>query len=101
MGRIRLPLIVRDSDRQSSMMANFLIIDCLSAYNVIMGKPVMNDLNMVTSTRALAIKFLTPNGTRCIRGEQYSTRHCYEEAIKMGHKGRKVNVYLRREAIRH
>jgi len=57
-GCIRLPLMVGDPNRQSTVMADFLIIDNLSAY-VIMGRPTMNDLNLVVSTRALAMKFLT------------------------------------------
>ncbi|XP_052189976.1 uncharacterized protein LOC127799795 [Diospyros lotus] len=62
-----------------------------------MGRPVMNDLNLVVSTRALAIKFLTPNGIGYIRGEQYSVRRCYEEGLKMGLTGKKVNIVSRWE----
>ena len=61
MERIRLPLMVGDSDHQSTAMADFLIIDSAFAYNVIMGRLAMNDLNLIISTRALMIKFPTPN----------------------------------------
>ncbi|XP_052172184.1 uncharacterized protein LOC127788112 [Diospyros lotus] len=70
-GRIRLPLTIGESDLQATAMADFLIIDGPSAYNVIMGRPTMNDLDLVVSTKALAIKFLTPKGTGCVRGEQH------------------------------
>lgn len=70
-------------------MTDFLIIDCPSAYNVVMGRPVMNDLNLVILIKALAIKFPTPNGTGCMKGEQYSVRRCYEEVLKMDSKKRK------------
>jgi len=55
MGRIRLPVTVGYLDRQATAMADFQIINCPSPYNVIMGKPAINDLNLVVSTRALAI----------------------------------------------
>ena len=55
----------------------------------------MNDLNLVVSTKALAIKFPTPNGTGCIRGKQYSARRCYKEALEMQFKRKKVNVVSR------
>ena len=58
----------------------------------------MNDLNLVVSTRALAIKFPTPNGTGCIRGKQYSATCCYDEALKIGFKGKKVHMVSRGEA---
>ena len=76
------------------MMTDFLIIDCPLAYNVVMGRLAMNNLNLVISTKALTIKFLTPSGTGCIRGEQYSARCCYEKTLKMGFKGKKVNIVL-------
>ena len=47
---------------------------------------------MVVSTRALAIKFPTLHGTGYVRGEQYSARRCYEEALKIGLKGKKINM---------
>ncbi|XP_052203123.1 uncharacterized protein LOC127808589 [Diospyros lotus] len=93
--RISLPLTIGDSDRQAIMMTNFLIIDSPFTYNVVMGRPAMNDLNLVISTKAFTAKFSTPNGTGCIRGEQYSTKCCYEEALKMGFKGNKVNIVSR------
>jgi len=89
---IRLPLMVRDLDCQATMMTDFLIINCPSAYNVVMGRPAMNELNLVVSIRALVIKFSTPNGNGCIRGEQHSARRCYEEIVKTGLRGKKVNV---------
>ena len=57
----------------------------------------MNDLNLIISTRALAIKFPTLHGTECVRGKKYSTMSCYEEALKIGLKRKKVNIVSRRE----
>ncbi|XP_052181962.1 uncharacterized protein LOC127794755 [Diospyros lotus] len=67
-GCIRLPLRIGDLDHQATIMMDFLIINCPSVYNVVMGRPAMNDLNLVISTKALAIKFSTPNGIGCMRG---------------------------------
>jgi len=91
MGCIRLPLRIRDPNCQSMVIANFLVIDNPSAYNVIMERPAMNNLNLVVSTRALVIKFPTPHRIGCVRGKQYSARRCYE-ALKIGLKGKKVNM---------
>ncbi|XP_052189983.1 uncharacterized protein LOC127799804 [Diospyros lotus] len=64
-GRIRLPLTIGESDLQATTIADFLIIDGPSAYNVVMGRPAMNNLDLVVSTKALAIKFPTLKGTGC------------------------------------
>ncbi|XP_052189931.1 uncharacterized protein LOC127799744 [Diospyros lotus] len=74
-GRIKLSLIVGESGLQAIAMADFLIIDSPSAYNVIMGRLSMNDLDLVVPTKALAIKFPTPNGTGCVRGEYRGVSH--------------------------
>ena len=58
----------------------------------------MNDLNLIISTRALEIKFPTPNGTGCIRGEQYLAKRYYEEALKIGLEGKKINMVFGGEA---
>ena len=68
-GHVKLPLTIGDSNRQATVMADFLIIDCPSAYNVIMERPTMNNLNLVVSIRALTIKFPTSNGTGNTKGE--------------------------------
>ncbi|XP_052187708.1 uncharacterized protein LOC127798287 [Diospyros lotus] len=91
--RISLPFTIGDIDRQPTTLAEFLIVNCL-AYNIVLGRPAMNDLDLVTSIRSLTIKFLTSNGVGCVRGEQHLARRCYEDAIKMGAKGNKVNIVI-------
>jgi len=70
----------------------FLIVDCPSAENIMLRRLPMNDLDLVTSTRLLTIKFPTPNRVRCVRGEQHLARRYYKNAIKIGAKRKKVNV---------
>ena len=45
---------------QVMRMLDFLIIDCPSSYNVILGRPTLNRLKAVTSTYCLKVKFPTP-----------------------------------------
>ncbi|XP_052197206.1 uncharacterized protein LOC127804386 [Diospyros lotus] len=97
-GCIRLPLIVGESDLQATAMADFLIIDDPFAYNAVMGRPAINDLDLIVSTKALAIKFPTLKAIGYIKGEQHSARCCYEEALKIGLKGKKINMVSGGEA---
>ena len=41
---------------------NFLIVDCPSPYNVILGQPTLNHLKAATSTYCLKVKFPTDHG---------------------------------------
>ncbi|XP_052181967.1 uncharacterized protein LOC127794761 [Diospyros lotus] len=67
-GNISLLFTIKDVDRQATTLAEFLIVDCPSAYNVMLGRQAMNDLDLVTSTKSLIVKFPTPNGvgTTCL-----------------------------------
>ena len=43
-------------------MVDFLIVNCPSFYNMILGRPTLNCLKAATSTYYLKVKFPTPNG---------------------------------------
>ncbi|XP_052189990.1 uncharacterized protein LOC127799811 [Diospyros lotus] len=72
-GRISLPFTIGDADPQTTTLMEFLIIGCLSAYNVVLRRPTLNDRDLVTSTTSLTIKFPTSNGkgTMSQRGVSY------------------------------
>jgi hypothetical protein len=55
----------------------FLIVDCPSAYNVIIGRPTLNKLRTVTSTYHLLVQFPTEHGIEELKGDQAITRECY------------------------
>lgn len=41
---------------------NYLIMDALSSYNIIIGRPALNTLEPVVSTMYLALKYSLPRG---------------------------------------
>jgi hypothetical protein len=55
----------------------FLVVDCLSAYNVIIGRPTLNKLRAVTSTYHLLVRFPTEHGIEELKGDQATARECY------------------------
>ena len=61
-GSIKLAMTVGTYPRISIVMANFLVVDCPSAFNVILGRLTLKDLGVVTSIHHLLMKFPTPNG---------------------------------------
>ena len=62
-------------------MVDFLIVDCLSSYNAILGRPTLNCLKVVTSTYCLKVKFLTPHRTGEIIRDQLLARECYQAVL--------------------
>jgi hypothetical protein len=63
--------------RQVRTSVEFLVVDCPSTYNVIIGLPTLNKLRAVTSTYHLLIRFPTEHRVGELKGDQATTRECY------------------------
>ena len=48
-GIIRLPITVGTAQACQALLATFIVVDCPSAYNVVIGRPILVDLRAVTS----------------------------------------------------
>ncbi|XP_016649719.1 PREDICTED: uncharacterized protein LOC107881130 [Prunus mume] len=60
----------------------FLIVDCPTAYNVIVGRTTLTRVKAHLSPHMLLMKFPTCSGTGVIPGDQLSARTCYAIALK-------------------
>ena len=54
---ITLTVVVREYPQQITKKVNFLVVDCSSSYNAIIGRPTLNSWKAVTSTYHLSVKF--------------------------------------------
>ncbi|GAV62853.1 hypothetical protein CFOL_v3_06376 [Cephalotus follicularis] len=59
----------------------FLVVDTPSPYNAIVGRPCLNLMEAIVSTRHLLMKFPTRFGVGEVRGDQQAARQCYKTAI--------------------
>ena len=62
LGAITLSVMTGDYPKQITREVIFLIVDCSSTYNAILGRPTLNSWKAVTLTYHLMIKFLTDYG---------------------------------------
>ena len=68
LGAVTLSVMVGDYPQQITKNVTFLVVDCSSAYNAILGRPTLNSWKAVTSTYHLMIKFPTDYGVGELRG---------------------------------
>ena len=83
-GIITLTVIARTYPSQVTKEIDFLIVDCPSTYNIILGRPALNKLRAVMSTYYLKVKFLAAHMVGEIRGDQVLARECYQVALASG-----------------
>ena len=83
LGAITLSVTVGDYPQQILQDVTFLVVDCSSAYNGILGQPTLNSWKAVTSTYYLMIKFPTKYEIGNLRGDQVAARECYIAMLEM------------------
>ena len=82
-GAITLSVTIGDYPKQITKDVTFLMVDCSSAYNGILGRPTLNSWKAATSTYHLMIKFPIEYGIGELRGDQVATRECYVAMLEM------------------
>ncbi|XP_075645001.1 uncharacterized protein LOC142615989 [Castanea sativa] len=74
---ISLPVMVGSYPHQVNKEVNFLIVDCSSLYNAIIGRPTLTSWRVATSTYQLSIKFPIEYVIEEVQGDQLAARECY------------------------
>ncbi|KAF2558045.1 hypothetical protein F2Q68_00016830 [Brassica cretica] len=65
-----------------NMSTKFLLVDCQSSHNMILGRPCIHDMGAVPSTFHQMVKFPTPWGIKAVKGDQENSRSCYQTTLK-------------------
>ncbi|XP_073300532.1 uncharacterized protein [Primulina huaijiensis] len=93
-GEIILSLTRGTGDLRKTVMTIFTIVDAPSSYNIILGRPAMNEMRAVASTYHQKIKFPVRGQVGEVKGDQQSSRKCYGETVRVDQKkARKEKEY--------
>ena len=92
-GTITLPVVVGAYPQQVAKDVNFLVVDCSSSYNAIIGRPTLNSWKAVTSTYHLLIKFPIEYGVGQVQGDQLAARECYLAMLAMDDQVKKKELW--------
>uniref|UniRef100_A0A2N9G7Y6 Uncharacterized protein n=1 Tax=Fagus sylvatica TaxID=28930 RepID=A0A2N9G7Y6_FAGSY len=96
-GIVTLPITVGTHPKTVSKTVDFLVVNCPSAYNAIIGRPTLNRLRAVTSTYHLLLKFPTEHGIGEVRGDQVAARECY--LASLGPEGQNQTMTIEEQKI--
>ena len=81
-GIVALTVTVRSYPRQLTHQLDFLVVDCPSSYNMIIGRPTLNRWKAAMSTYCLKVKFPTENGVSEVKRDQVLAREFYHAVLK-------------------
>jgi len=82
-GHVKLRKIFSDDISFCMISIRYLVVNAVSAYNLLLGRPSLNRLGMVASTRHMLMKL--PSLEReviVIKSYQKAERKCYENSLK-------------------
>ncbi|XP_073313462.1 uncharacterized protein [Primulina huaijiensis] len=85
-GEITLPLTLGTGDLRETVMTVFTVVDAQSSYNIILGRPAVNEMRAVASTYHQKIKFPVQGRVVEVKGDQPSSRKCYGETVRVDQK---------------
>ena len=92
LGAITLSVVVGNYPQQIAKDVTFLVVDCSSVYNAILGRPTLNSWKVVTTTYHLMIKFPTDYSVGELRGNQVAARECYVAMMDMDDHLQAMNI---------
>ena len=82
LGSIQLVLTLGDPPCQATTTARFLIVDAPSTYNMLLGRPSLNEIKAIPSAYHMMIKFPTVSEVGMVQGDQRVARECYSASVK-------------------
>ena len=82
-GTISLPVVVGSYPQQINKEVNFLVVDCSSSYNAIIGRLTLNNWRAAISTYHLSVKFSVEYSIGEVQGDQLAARECYLAMLAM------------------
>jgi len=82
-GYVELRTTFSDGTLPRTINVRYIVVNASSTYNLLLGRPSLNRLGLVSSTRhmKMTLPFLD-GGVITIKYDQKTTRKCYESSLK-------------------
>ena len=82
-GHVELRTTFTDGTKSRIVNIRYLVVNASSAYNILLGRPALNRIGAVASTRHMKMKLPSiERGVITIMSDQKATKKCYENSLK-------------------
>nr|XP_025682159.1 uncharacterized protein LOC112783427 [Arachis hypogaea] len=93
MGSVWLQTTLGEHPLSKTQDIQYLVVDCFSPYNAILGRPFLNKFTAIVSTFHLCVKFpVQDNIIATIHSDLHEARRCYNISLKPTRKTAEVHV---------
>ena len=75
---ITLPVTAGTPPLTKTILVTFTVVYIPSAYNAILGRPSLNQLDAMISTRHLLVRFMTDQGVGEMKGDDQTAKQCFQ-----------------------
>jgi len=83
-GHVELRTTFSDGVTSRMISIKYLVVNVVSTYNLLLGRPSLNRLGVVASTRHMMMKLPSlEGGVIIIKSDQKTARKCYENSLKI------------------
>lgn len=82
LGTVSLSVTADMGECQMTRVIDFMVVDCPSTYNAILGRPALNQLRAITLTYHLLMHFPMEKGINEVKGDQVTAKECYMASLK-------------------
>ncbi|XP_057740512.1 uncharacterized protein LOC130957685 [Arachis stenosperma] len=83
MGSVWLQATLGEQPLSKTQDIQFLVVDCFSSYNLILGRPFLNKFAAIVSTVHLCVKFPVQDKViATVHSDLQEARHCYNASLK-------------------
>ena len=98
-GVAKLTITVGEHPWTLTVLANFLVVDALSAIKEIIGRPLLKALKSATSIYHLNMKFPIAKRIGKVRSNQYDLKECYNKSLRIAEKDIRLPRVSLRKAV--
>ena len=82
-GHIELRTTFTDGTTLRTTNIRYLVVNAPSAYNILLGRPTLNRIGAVASSRHMKVKLPSLDGTMItMKSDQKEAKRCYENNLK-------------------
>ncbi|RDX63122.1 hypothetical protein CR513_58483, partial [Mucuna pruriens] len=83
-GTVELDMVFGEGSSARVIPVLYTVVEVEASYNIIIGRPALNQLKAIVSTYHLCMKYPMGSGVGSVWADSHMARKCYEDSLRVG-----------------